>query len=64
MFNEVDTNQMINRQQTQDRLNKFQHTAEHQRLVDQVTNKRAPKHNDGLLATAMTVVTTALLSGS
>lgn len=63
MYNKVDTSQMIYNQQTEDRLNRFQQQAERERLADK-TNKRAPKRHDGLLATAMTVVSATLLNGS
>lgn len=65
MINQVDTNNMIQNQQTQDRHAKFQEIAKQQRIAEQATGDKKPMTNrNGLIATAVTVVSATLLNGS
>ena len=64
MINKVDTNNIIQNQQTQDRHAKFQEIAEQQRILEQATGDKKPITNrNGFIATAVTVVSATLLNG-
>jgi len=65
MINQVDTHNMIQNQQAQDRHAKFQEIAKQQQMAEQVNDdKKSTTNRNGLIATAVTLVSATLLNGS